>query len=122
MVTNEERTEMNTTPQSKRALRGIGSVIFFAALSIVLSGATQEFWGENSWLQWLFQNYGIYAGVAGLIFFTAVVYERVKKGERINADLNLILTIISLIVAILALLVPDSVRNQWYQSITGPSH
>jgi uncharacterized membrane protein len=89
---------------------------------MVLSGATQEFWSENRWLQWLFQNYGIYAGVAGLIFFAAVVAERVKKGERINADLNLILTIISLIIAILALLVPSSVRNQWYQSLTAAFH
>jgi hypothetical protein len=77
----------------------------------------KSFGGENSWLQWPFSKLWDLCWRCGP---AAVVGERVKKGERINADLNLILSIISVIIGILALLIPASVRNQWYQAITPP--
>jgi hypothetical protein len=67
---------MSTTPQGKSALRGIWTAIFFAAISILVSHASDDFWGDDfvsKGLQWFFQNYGIYAGIAGLILFAAVV-------------------------------------------------
>jgi hypothetical protein len=112
------------TPQSKSALRGIWTAIFFAAISILVSHASDDFWSDDfvsRGFRWFFQNYGVYAGIAGLILFAAVVTDRLSKGERIKADPGLVLSILGLIVSILGLL-PDSIRNQWYQSIIGAAH
>jgi uncharacterized membrane protein len=110
---------MSTELKRESALRGVWSKIFFAALSILLSHATREFWGDDfvsAAFQWFFANYGLYAGLAALIFFVAVVVDRVNKGERIKGDLALFISVSSLIVSILGLL-PDSIRAQLLQTI-----
>ena len=116
---------MNTNAPGKSALRGIWTAIFFAAISILVSHASDDFWGDgfvSKGFQWFFVNYGVYAGTAALIVFVAVVLDRVNKGERINLNLALIVSVIGLIITILGLLMPASVRDQWYQSIIGAAH
>jgi len=110
---------MSTELQRKSALRGVWSAIFFAGLSILLSHTTAEFWGDDFVsvaFRWFFLNYGLYAGLAGLVFFVAVVADRVNKGEPIKVDVSLVISVLGLIVSILGLL-PDSVRAQLFQSI-----
>jgi hypothetical protein len=65
---------------------------------------------------------GFIAGIADLILFVAVVADRVNKGERIHVGLSFVVSIIGLIITILGLLIPASVRDRWYQSIIAATH
>jgi hypothetical protein len=113
---------MSTEPKRQSALRGIWTAIFFAGLCMFAGRQGPDFWGGgdavSDLFRWFFSNFGLYAGLALLVFFVAAVADRVEKGDPIKGDAALLISVVGLIVSVLSLL-PESTRAGLYRSISG---
>jgi hypothetical protein len=108
----------------KSALRGIGGWIFFAAILMLVGVAPESFWSGDFWrndvvswtFHWFFTTFKFYPALGVLAYIVYVVERRVKQGDPIREDVNLIASIVSIMVAI-ASLIPSKLRDELYRWI-----
>jgi hypothetical protein len=105
----------------KSALRGIGGWIFLAAVFLVLGVAPESFWLTDYWrndvvaatFRWFFTTLKFYPALGILAYVIYVVERRVKQGDPIRDDINLIGSVVTIIGTVFFLL-PSKLRDDFY--------